>query len=67
MTRQEYDFRMQEIIARGVTDMHKSLLQTQAGLIYIASLEAEIKRLREDNEQLIEQINKQGDTNERQD
>lgn len=39
MTREEYDNRMKEISARDIIDIHKSLLQTQAGIIYIASLE----------------------------
>jgi hypothetical protein len=49
-------------------EYHNAPDETFIGYIEeIASLEAEIRRLREDNEQLIEQINKQGDTNERQD
>jgi hypothetical protein len=58
VTREEYDLEMEEIAAQNWSIARTAIAQTILGARYIASLEAEIKQLREDNQQLIEQVNR---------
>ena len=60
MKREEYDARIREIYAQEdyAEQINRATAKAFLADEYIASLEAENKQLRNDNEQLIEQVNR---------